>query len=73
MTNNPDQYEMIDADKRPLDVGGIESMPITSAHPWQSGRADDHHGNRLFVIPNSRSDYNGGLFCSDRYHDVAME
>ena len=33
MTQNSDQYEMVDADKRPLDVGGVESMPITSAHP----------------------------------------
>ena len=33
MSNKDDQYEMIDPDKRPHDVGGIESMPISSAHP----------------------------------------
>ena len=33
MTNNDGQYEMVDPDKRPHDVGGIESMPISSAHP----------------------------------------
>lgn len=33
MSNERNQYEMIDPDKRPHDVGGIESMPISSAHP----------------------------------------
>ena len=33
MDNEHNQYEMIDPDKRPHDVGGIESMPMSSAHP----------------------------------------